>query len=38
VVCNVCSSITPKDIMHRKDDIIELIVVPKVVNNNPKKV
>jgi hypothetical protein len=27
-----------KGVAHCKDDIVELVVIPKVVNNNPKKV
>jgi len=38
VICNICANVTPKGVTHRKDDIVESIVIPKVVNNNPKKV
>jgi hypothetical protein len=36
VVCNIGASMTSKGVAHGKDDIVELVVVPKVVNNDPK--
>jgi hypothetical protein len=29
---------TAERVTYRKDDIVELVVIPKVVNNNPKEV
>jgi hypothetical protein len=36
VVYNISASMTSEGVIHGKDDIMELVVVPKVVNNDPK--
>jgi hypothetical protein len=38
LVCNVSAGVTAKGIAYCKDDVMDLVIVPKVVNNNPKKV
>ena len=38
LVYNIGAGVTAKGITHCKDDVVDLVIVPKVVNNNPKKV
>lgn len=38
MIYNVSTSMASKGVAHCKDDIIEFVVILKVVNNNPKKV
>ena len=38
LVCNIGASMATKGVTQGKDDTVELVVIPKVVNNNPKKV
>ena len=38
LVCNIGAGVTAKGVAHCKDDVVDLVIVPKVVNNNPKKV
>jgi hypothetical protein len=38
MVYNIGASVTTEGIAYCKDDVMELVVIPKVVRNNPKKV
>ena len=38
IVCNIRTSMAPKGVAHCKDNIMKLIVIPKVVHNDSKKV
>ena len=38
VVGNIGTSMTTEGVAHSKDDIVEFVVVPKVMNNDSEKV